>query len=289
MKKFLKMVGLYLLFFVIVQNSAFSQETNIYLVAYINRLQNKVETNWSWCNIPSNKRIIIVFDVDKNGKLKSVKIAESSGDKGFDAVALNAISKSEPFGEIPKSIKEENLSIRFIFSSSGLDAALMSNVLSNNNTQAIQNANLVSQDSDINQENLDNEVNKTNFRPCMKKIQKKIKSNWHPCSQVGKQNAVAIFKIDKNGQLLDLKILKSSGVQKFDEDAISAIYKTAPFQKLPNSFKGELVTVVFNFNYNGRRSNNYLVSDLSSPVSKILLLDHLVWWSCFVVRGCQSH
>ena len=64
----------------------------------------------------------------------------------------------------------------------------------------------------------------------------------------------AKFKIDKQGNLLDVTISQSSGHQILDDAAISAIKKTAPFPKPPaelvGNHAGMSLTVPFDFNLN---------------------------------------
>lgn len=103
-------------------SNAFSQEQNIYSTAYMNRLQDRVKSNWVSPHGQIDEKTVIVFKINKNGQILSTDITESSGDKEFDAVALSAIKNSEPFENFATNIEGEDLTINFIFSQNLLEA-----------------------------------------------------------------------------------------------------------------------------------------------------------------------
>lgn len=87
------------------------------------------------------------------------------------------------------------------------------------------------------------------FGPYMRELQRSIKYNWTPPKGTKNQKAVLLFKIDKNGNLINCEVKESSGIKEFDDAAINAVNLTAPFRKLPDSFKGNHVDILFNFDY----------------------------------------
>ena len=52
------------------------------------------------------------FTILKDGTLKDLKLAESSGDPDADAGALDAISSSAPFAALPAEFKGDSLELR---------------------------------------------------------------------------------------------------------------------------------------------------------------------------------
>lgn len=88
------------------------------------------------------------------------------------------------------------------------------------------------------------------FGDYMRNMQKKIKLNWNPPSETHSNKVVLIFKINKDGQVPDYKVLNSSGDNAVDSAAIDALLKSAPFEPLPTSYKGKDVQVQFAFDYN---------------------------------------
>lgn len=88
------------------------------------------------------------------------------------------------------------------------------------------------------------------FGPYMKNLQNKIKSNWAPPKINKSKRVVLIFKIAKDGNLLASSVLKSSGNPEVDNAAKEALLKSAPFEKLPDNYKGNDIDVQFTFDYN---------------------------------------
>jgi TonB family protein len=66
-----------------------------------------------------------------------------------------------------------------------------------------------------------------------------------------KGRVVVGFGIQKDGQLTDVpKIAVSSGTKALDEAAVSAVRTSAPFEHLPEAFKGPNIDVRLTFLYN---------------------------------------
>ena len=87
----------------------------------------------------------------------------------------------------------------------------------------------------------------------LRDIEKTIKSNWHPPKNQKYENTVVLFKLTKNGELLSVKIQKSSGNKKVDESVINAVRESSPFSPMPdehNEYKYYDVNFQMNFDYN---------------------------------------
>ena len=84
----------------------------------------------------------------------------------------------------------------------------------------------------------------------MVNLQHEIKKNWHPPKGKDSKRVVALFKVDKQGNLLSTKIEKSSGDKLTDMAAISAIRASAPFEALPEQYTEKDVDINFTFDYN---------------------------------------
>ncbi|MDR1327299.1 MAG: TonB C-terminal domain-containing protein [Heliobacteriaceae bacterium] len=94
------------------------------------------------------------------------------------------------------------------------------------------------------------QTNEPDFVSYMKTLQKDIKANWKPPKADENIRVVAQFKINKNGKLSDLKLIKSSVNEEMNNAALEAINKTAPFKPLPEEFTGKSVTIQFSLDYN---------------------------------------
>lgn len=88
------------------------------------------------------------------------------------------------------------------------------------------------------------------FDSFLKKTQKDIKKNWNPPKLNRSKRVVVLFKVAKDGKLLENKIIKSSGDIDVDNAAIKALYDTAPFDPLPKEFDGKFIDIQFTFDYN---------------------------------------
>jgi len=83
---------------------------------YIRIIQNKINDNWKKTFISgTNAKVIIYFQILKNGQIQNIKIFKKSDYPEFDASALNAIIHSNPFPYLPENYEEENLGIYFSF------------------------------------------------------------------------------------------------------------------------------------------------------------------------------
>lgn len=87
------------------------------------------------------------------------------------------------------------------------------------------------------------------FVKYMDDLQKDIKRNWNPPRGDESKRVVLLFKLDKQGTLLSVKVVQSSGSKSADEAAISAVEKSAPFKPLPIDFTGDNVDIQFTFDY----------------------------------------
>lgn len=79
-------------------------------------------------------------------------------------------------------------------------------------------------------------------------IKRRVKSNWHPSYAVEEYTTFLTFKIQKSGQVTDLKVSRSSGSQQVDQESLTAVQKSAPFDPLPPEFPLAALEVEFTFN-----------------------------------------
>lgn len=101
-----------------------------------------------------------------------------------------------------------------------------------------------------------------NWDPYTKKLITKIKNNWHPSKEDRTKKVVAIVKIDRSGKLLNVEITKSSGSKKADNEVISAIKSSAPFNPLPK--KHTVYCIIYKLTFDGNISGYPTNSDPSA-------------------------
>ncbi len=83
-------------------------------------------------------------------------------------------------------------------------------------------------------------------------ISSKVERNWNPPQGLpGDKDltVVVFFKISKSGNITDLKIKESSGVQMLDNLGIRCIKRSSPFPRLPPRFLDDELVVTFKLNY----------------------------------------
>lgn len=93
-------------------------------------------------------------------------------------------------------------------------------------------------------------IKEPDFGPYMKELQRRIKMNWDPPKGNESKRVVLLFVISRDGRLMNVKVLRSSGLQAADNAAINAVKLTAPFRPLPPEFRGNSVDIQFTFDYN---------------------------------------
>ena len=100
-------------------------------------------------------------------------------------------------------------------------------------------------------------IKEPNFGPYMAELQRRIKANWDPPRGDESKRVVLLFRIAKDGRLLSVKVVKSSGSQAADRAALAAVELTAPFRALPSEYRGTDVDIQFTFDYNVFGVNRY--------------------------------
>lgn len=79
-------------------------------------------------------------------------------------------------------------------------------------------------------------------------IKRRVKRNWDPSYSSQEQTTYLTFNVQKNGQITDLQITKSSGSEKLDQESVAAVQNSAPFAPLPADFPLEKLEIEFSFN-----------------------------------------
>jgi len=94
---------------------------NFPYIGYINILRNKVAENW----VPAPyaysgvKKVLIYFNISKNGSVDKLTVKETSGISYIDRSAIRAVKNSSPFPPLPSGFPDEYLGVYFMFELSG--------------------------------------------------------------------------------------------------------------------------------------------------------------------------
>ena len=82
---------------------------------YMANVQKKLKSNWVSPDFLEEGHIRVLFKLDRHGNVISGDILESSGNNIYDESAVNAIQKSEPFGEFPETSTRQTITINYCF------------------------------------------------------------------------------------------------------------------------------------------------------------------------------
>jgi len=88
-----------------------------------------------------------------------------------------------------------------------------------------------------------------NWGPYMSDLQRRIKRCWYPPSNHETKRVKVIFSLTRNGELTNLRIIRSSGLNMADNAALKAVENAAPFRPLPAGAPST-VDIEFTFDYN---------------------------------------
>ena len=78
-------------------------------------LQRRIKMNWDPPKGNESKRVILLFSITRDGRLKSVKVHRSSGLEAADRAAMDAVKLTAPFRPLPPEFKGESVDIQFTF------------------------------------------------------------------------------------------------------------------------------------------------------------------------------
>lgn len=93
-------------------------------------------------------------------------------------------------------------------------------------------------------------IRQPNWGPYMTDLKTRIKRNWNPPKADASKRVVLLFKIGRDGRLLSIQVIKSSGSALADQAAKSAVELSAPFRPLPPEYRQSSVDIDFTFDYN---------------------------------------
>jgi len=86
---------------------------------YLGIMESKVFGNWDALRVNmtslKNAKVVVLFSIDRGGKIVKSEIEESSYDTEIDKSALEAVVKSAPFPPLPEGYKEETLVVHYGF------------------------------------------------------------------------------------------------------------------------------------------------------------------------------
>lgn len=97
---------------------AVNRTTQTDFTPYMSSVRESLQKNWHPPDIIQEGHVTVLFKLDRGGRIISSQILESSGNEIFDESALDALKRSEPFGNFPEQSPREALTINYSFDSS---------------------------------------------------------------------------------------------------------------------------------------------------------------------------
>lgn len=91
-------------------------EKNPHMKEYVKSVQKKIRENWKLPVTNNGGVAKVLFKIDRNGKLLSCEIKQSSGNKINDESALNAVKNTAPFNKFPENTDKKLNEISVIMS-----------------------------------------------------------------------------------------------------------------------------------------------------------------------------
>ncbi len=177
--------------------------------------------------LTSDYDVIVKIMLNKRGDIVSSQVAKSSNNNLIDQEILNAINKTN-FIELLQVAPEQKEFYLYI-------------------TNSIQHKQFNITFQEINERN---KLMPFDWQPYMIKFQEHIRKYWAPPKTNNSNSVTAYIVLNKDGQVINRSILKSSGDKSVDNAALKAIDESAPLPKFPKEYDKDVVSIQFTFDYN---------------------------------------
>lgn len=73
--------------------------------AYLDRVESRIMAVWRLPEKLEGRRVVVRMRLQSSGRVSDIRVEKSSGDKKFDASAVEAVRTASPFPPVPKSAK----------------------------------------------------------------------------------------------------------------------------------------------------------------------------------------
>ena len=93
-----------------------SVETNFPYAWYVKILHDKITERWDPYALPGQQPLI-AFEIGRNGTVDpgKIRVAQSSGNRNYDKVAMRAIAEAGPFPPLPDEFKDQLVTVNIQF------------------------------------------------------------------------------------------------------------------------------------------------------------------------------
>ncbi len=185
---------------------------------YMADLQRRIKMYWSPPKVNNSRRVIVIFKINAKGDLINLKIDKSSGLTIADIYALRAVEKAAPFPALPEGASP-TVDIQFTFDYNYWNGGRTGKLRNIEDQPSLKQPKVLNVDSAL--------------VSYMNDLESRIKKSWRP--PVGHESAIVsvLFRVNKSGEISDVKLYRSSGHSSADEAALQAVRSAAPFTSPP--------------------------------------------------------
>ena len=230
---------------VIKSDNKTTNAASINWVPYMRAIEAKIKSNWHSPKGDVSKRVVVLFKINKNGNLESVKVTQSSGVVENDKAAIQAVQMSAPFQPLPVEYNGTSIDIDFTFDYNVLGSSLSQ--YNENRTHPTHTQNTTVNTAPTTHYGIEQHY--------IFSAKQKIIQNWHPKTYYSyyktreANNLSADVTINRNGELIDYRIVHSSQSKDAEKRAIEAIEKASPFDAFPEDIQKESIKFTIRFIY----------------------------------------
>jgi TonB family protein len=87
---------------------------------YLAAVQRKVYEQWAQpFSTSRGQRVVIVFEIARNGEVTRARVEKASGDAAYDLAALRAVASANPLPPLPAEFKGSVIRVHFGFEYTG--------------------------------------------------------------------------------------------------------------------------------------------------------------------------
>ena len=177
---------------------------------FLSLMSQKIKDKWFYEKNIENATATVKFNVDNKGQASNIAISKTSSNLQFDQSLVRAVAQASPFSAIPTNFTGRPITVNYTLSASQ----------SSNLTSYITN------------------------------LQKKVNENWAPEKMTEHQSVEIDFQVNSDGSVSDLKVVKSTENEEFNDFALNAVKNSSPFDIFPSTFNKEPLKMKFVFEYN---------------------------------------
>lgn len=206
------------------------------ILAYLRRTKHLIERDWYPPTHTGSLATKVKLAINAKGKV-SASLVEASSSKKEDKSVLGFL-KGISLEPAPAGLDSIQLFLTFA-SGEQNDVAFSNGKEADDYYSEIMGVPLSTLDA----------TGGADFGPYMADLQRRIKRCWFPPKGNESKRVVVQFRVDKKGDMSELRIEHGSGLAIAAQAALSAVIHAAPFRPLPD-IVSESQVIQFTFDYN---------------------------------------